>query len=103
MYVDGAPFYAVAGEVHNSDSSSPEYMEKIWKIADDLVLNTVPLPVTWELAEPEEGTFDFAIPDALIHQARQWGKKIIFQNPYLPMKGNGVVPCGDNRKMHPHF
>ena len=31
LYVDDAPFFAVAGEVHNSDSSSPEYMEKIWK------------------------------------------------------------------------
>ena len=78
LFVDGAPFYAVAGEVHNSDSSSPEYMEKIWKIADDLGMNTLLLPVTWEMTEPEEGTFDFAVPDALIRQARQWGKKIIF-------------------------
>lgn len=78
LYVDGAPFYAVAGEVHNSDSSSPEYMEKIWKIADDLGMNTLLLPVTWELTEPEEGHFDFSIPDELIHQARQWNKRIIF-------------------------
>ncbi|MBR3404572.1 MAG: beta-galactosidase [Firmicutes bacterium] len=67
-----APFFAVAGEVHNSDSSSPEYMEKIWKIADDLGLNTLLLPVSWELTEPEEGVFDFSIPDALIRQAREW-------------------------------
>ncbi len=72
LYVDGAPFFAVAGEVHNSDSSSPEYMEKIWKIADDLGLNTLLLPVSWELTEPEEGVFDFSIPDALIRQAREW-------------------------------
>lgn len=78
LFVDGKPYYAVAGEVHNSDSSSPEYMEKIWKIADDLGLNTLLLPVTWELTEPEEGNFDFSIPDALIHQARQWRKRIIF-------------------------
>ncbi len=78
LYVDGAPFFAVAGEVHNSDSSSPEYMEKIWKIADDLGMNTVLLPVTWELTEPEEGKFDFSIPDALIDQARKWNKKIVF-------------------------
>ena len=31
LFVDDAPFYAVAGEVHNSDSSSQEYMEGIWK------------------------------------------------------------------------
>lgn len=78
LYVNGEPFYAVAGEVHNSDASSPEYMEGIWKIADDLGLNTLLLPVTWELTEPTEGTFDFSIPDALIRQGRAWNKKIIF-------------------------
>ena len=78
LYVDDAPFFAVAGEVHNSDSSSPEYMEKIWKIADELGLNTLLLPVTWELTEPVEGVFDFSIPDALIRQAREWNKRIVF-------------------------
>lgn len=78
LFVDGAPFYAVAGEVHNSDASSPEYMNKIWKMADELGMNTVLLPVTWELTEPEEGCFDFSVPDTLISQAREWNKKIIF-------------------------
>ena len=59
LFVEGNPFYAVAGEVHNSDASSPEYMERIWEIADDLGLNTLLLPVTWELLEPAEGNFDF--------------------------------------------
>lgn len=78
LFVDGNPFYAVAGEVHNSDASSSEYMEGIWKIADDLGLNTLLLPVTWELTEPKEGVFDFSVPKSLIEQARQWGKKIVF-------------------------
>lgn len=78
LWVDGAPFYAVAGEVHNSDSSSPEYMERIWKFADDLKLNTLLLPVTWEMTEPYEGMFNFSVPDELIRQARHWHKKIIF-------------------------
>lgn len=78
LFVNDAPFYAVAGEVHNSDASSPEYMEQIWKAADELGMNTVLLPVTWELLEPEEGVFDFSVPDALIRQAGEWKKKIIF-------------------------
>ena len=78
LYVDDAPFFAVAGEVHNSDSSSPEYMEGIWKVADELGLNTLLIPVTWELTEPQEGTFAFSIPDALIGQAREWNKRIVF-------------------------
>ena len=78
LYVNDAPYIAIAGEVHNSDSSSPEYMEKIWKIADDLGMNTLLLPVTWELTEPKEGEFDFSSPDALIRQARDWKKHIVF-------------------------
>ncbi|MBQ1346640.1 MAG: DUF5597 domain-containing protein [Erysipelotrichaceae bacterium] len=78
LFVDGRPFYAVAGEVHNSDSSSLEYMEGIWKIADELGLNTLLLPVSWELIEAAEGDFHFELPDGLIDQARSHGKKIIF-------------------------
>lgn len=78
LFVEEAPFYAVAGEVHNSDASSPEYMKKIWQIADDLGLNTLLLPITWELLEPMEGVFDFSIPDELICQAGEWNKKIVF-------------------------
>ena len=78
LFVNDRPFYAVAGEVHNSDSSSVEYMENIWKIADDLGMNTLLLPVSWELCEPEEGCFDFSLADSLIDQAREHDRKIIF-------------------------
>lgn len=78
LMVQGKPFVALAGEVHNSDASSPEYMEKIWEIADQLGMNTLLLPVSWEMVEQEEGTFDFSVPAKLIEQARAWKKKIIF-------------------------
>ena len=78
LYVHDKPFICLAGEAHNSDSSSPEYMQGIWQYADDLGMNTVLLPATWEMVEPEEGVFDFSIPEKLILQAREWGKKIIF-------------------------
>ena len=78
MVVNGKPFIMLAGEVHNSDSSSPAYMEKIWDIAEELGMNTLLLPVTWELVEPEEGNFDFSVPKALIDQARERNMKIAF-------------------------
>lgn len=78
LYVDDRPFYIIGGEVHNSDASSPAYMEKIWKIADDLGMNTLFLPASWELCEPEEDVFDFSIIDELITQAREWKKRIVF-------------------------
>lgn len=76
--VNEKPFIALAGEVHNSNSSSPDYMEGVWDKAQNLGMNTLLLPVSWELTEPEEGRFDFEIPDALIHQARERQMKLIF-------------------------
>ena len=78
LSVHDKPFVALAGEVHNSDSSSPAYMEHIWEIADRLGMNTLLLPMSWEEVEPEEGQFDFTLAGELILQARRWGKKIVF-------------------------
>ena len=76
LLVDGKPFIMLAGEVHNSDSSSPAYMEQIWKIAEELGMNSLLLPVTWEMVELVEGEFHFEILDQLIDQAREHGMKI---------------------------
>lgn len=65
------PFIMLAGEVHNSNASSPEYMEKVWDKGQRLGMNSLFLPVTWEMIEPEEGIFDFTIVDKLIMQARE--------------------------------
>ncbi len=76
--VDGKPFIAIAGESHNSSSSDPEFMKGVWDKAEQEGLNTLLLPMTWELCEPVEGQFDFAIVDALINQARERNMHIVF-------------------------
>ena len=78
LMVQDKPFILLAGEVHNSDSSSPRYMEKIWDMAEKLGMNTLLLPATWEMVEPEEGSFDFSVPQALIDQARDRSMRIVF-------------------------
>ena len=78
LMVKDRPMILIAGEVHNSDSSSPAYMEKIWDIAGQLGMNTLLLPAPWDLIEPEEGSFDFSIPRALIDQAREKEMHIVF-------------------------
>ena len=78
LIVKDQPMILLAGEVHNSDSSSPAYMLKIWEIAKKLGMNTLLLPATWEMTEPEEGCFDFSVPQALIEQAREFGMHIVF-------------------------
>ena len=71
LFVDGKPFLMRAGEVHNSTSSSISWMDRAWDKAEALGMNTLFFPVTWELIEPVEGTFDFSGVDALLDQARE--------------------------------
>lgn len=77
LMVGGKPFIALAGEVHNSSSSSPTCMERAFGKAVELGFNTVVAPVTWELTEPEEGRFDFSVVDGLIEDARRHGLHLI--------------------------
>ena len=71
LIVDGQPFLILAGELHNSSSSSREYMKPIWPQLAQRNLNTVLAVITWELIEPQEGRFDFATVDDTIQGARQ--------------------------------
>jgi beta-galactosidase GanA len=71
LVVDGKPFLVLAGELGNSTSSSLEYMRPVWPKLTSLKLNTVLVPVYWELIEPSEGKFDFTLMDGLIQEARK--------------------------------
>jgi len=59
----------LAAEIHNSSSSSLDYMRPIWPRLAAIPLNTVLTPLSWELIEPEEGKFDFTLIDGLIEDA----------------------------------
>jgi hypothetical protein len=78
LIVDGKPFLMLSGELHNSSSSSLEYMKPIWAKLGALGLNTVVTPLSWELIEPREGTYDFTLVDGLLDQARQAHQRIVF-------------------------
>lgn len=41
-------------------------------------LNTVLVPVYWDLTEPVEGQFDFTLTDKALQQARENDLKIVF-------------------------
>jgi len=71
LIVQGKPFLALAGELHNSSTSSASYMHPIWKQMAQKNLNTVVAPVYWELLEPAEGKFDFSLVDSMLMGARK--------------------------------
>jgi beta-galactosidase GanA len=70
LIVKGKPYLMLAGELHNSSSSSLPYLDSLWPRLTAAHLNTVLAPVYWELVEPREGAFDFRLVDGLITQAR---------------------------------
>jgi beta-galactosidase GanA len=53
-------------------------MKDIWPTLLKLNLNTVLIPVYWELIEPVEDEFDFSLVDSLIYQARRNDLKVVF-------------------------
>src|SRR3989442_4400448 len=77
LVVDGKPFLILGGELGNSTSSSIEYMRPVWPKLVSLNLNTVLIPVYWELIEPVEGKFDFGLADGLIQEARRHQLRLV--------------------------
>jgi beta-galactosidase GanA len=52
-------------------------MRPIWPKLAAMNLNTVLIPVYWELLEPTEGKFDFSLIDALIQDARKHNLRLV--------------------------
>ncbi|HUI29396.1 MAG TPA: DUF5597 domain-containing protein [Candidatus Acidoferrales bacterium] len=78
LIVDGKPFLMLAGELGNSSASSLDYMEPNWIKLKKMHLNTVLVPVYWELIEPTEGSFDFTLVDGAVYAARENNLRIVF-------------------------
>ncbi|EDY85082.1 Beta-galactosidase family [Verrucomicrobiia bacterium DG1235] len=76
LIVEGQPFLVRGGELGNSIASNRERLGQYWKKFQQLNMNTVVAPVYWDLIEPAEGKFDFALVDSLIEDARAHGMKL---------------------------
>ncbi len=77
LLVDGKPFLAIGGELHNSSASTAEYMAPIWDKLQRMHVRTVISSVSWEDFEPTEGKYDVAALDAQIIEARKRNMRIV--------------------------
>ena len=78
LIVDGQPFLMISGELLNSSSSNLDAMKPVWPRLAGMGLNTVVTPLSWELIEPKEGTYDFSLVDGLLAGARESHERIVF-------------------------
>lgn len=77
LVVEGEPFLMLGGELGNSTGSTMESMESVWPRLKELNVNTILIPIYWELLEPEERKFDFELVDDLILEARKHDFKLV--------------------------
>ena len=77
LYVGGKPFFILGGELGNSSASDLEYLRPVWPKLKAMHLNTVLVPVYWELMEPVEGKFDFTLVDSMLAAARDQNLKLV--------------------------
>jgi len=66
------------GELSNSAATSVEDIDEVMPRMRALGLNTVLVPAYWELMEPAEGQFDFALIDRTIDVARREQLQVVF-------------------------
>jgi hypothetical protein len=77
LIVHNKPFLMLGGELGNSTASDVKRMTAVWPRLRAMRLNTILMPVYWELIEPQEGRFNFTLPDILISSARKNDLKIV--------------------------
>src|SRR6187431_1243645 len=77
LVVGGKPLLMRGGELGNSTATNPTYLQQYWPRLKALNLNTLLVPVYWDLIEPQEGRFDFSTVEQTIQQARQNHVKLV--------------------------
>lgn len=79
LMVHDEPWIALAGEVHNSSCSDLQYFQThVLDQAKDTNVNTLLLPIYWDMIEPEENVFDFTSIERILPLVRDAGFHVVF-------------------------
>ena len=77
IVVNDRPMLMIGGELGNSSASTPEDVKRTFSHLHKMGLNTVLVPVSWELIEPQEGEFDMGTLDVIMSEARHNELKVV--------------------------
>lgn len=77
LIVDGAPYLAIGGELHNSTSSDAVYLAEACQKLQKSGVTTIVATASWAEVEPEEGVFDFSPVSAMLEVARSNGMRVV--------------------------
>lgn len=77
IIVDGKPFFIRGGELGNSGASCAEDIDDAFRRLKQMHLNTLLVPVYWDMLEPEEGKYDFSQVDMIISAAEREDMRVV--------------------------
>ena len=77
IVANGKPMLMIGGELGNSSASMPEDVKCTFSHLHKMGLNTVLVPLSWELIEAQEGTFDMSSLDVILAEARRNELKVV--------------------------
>lgn len=76
--VQGEEFFPLGMQCCNSSAYAPEELGKFWACAEEAGINTVEIPIYWEMFEPCKGIFEYKMVDHCVEEAEKRNLKIIF-------------------------
>lgn len=69
---DGKPFFSVGGQVNNSTTYDTSRLSNSFKYAKELGLNTIAVPIYWNIVEKEKDKYDVSIVNFLLSKAQEY-------------------------------
>ena len=77
IVANNQPMLMIGGELGNSSASTRNDIQRCFSHVRQIGLNTVLVPVSWELIEPQEGRFDMSSLDDILTEAHNNDLKVV--------------------------